>query len=73
MVRGENFHGGPLNHEIHESFPVSHNINFGIITILNFLLQDTSKLSANQRKLAKVDKTGMKSITSFFAPKSKKS
>lgn len=30
-----------------------------------------NKMSATQRALAKVDKTGMKSITSFFAPKNK--
>ena len=51
-------------------FPI---IKFWYNYNIKFLLQDTSKLSANQRKLAKVDKTGMKSITSFFAPKSKKS
>ncbi|XP_053564353.1 ribonuclease H2 subunit B [Bombina bombina] len=35
--------------------------------------KSNSKLSAAQRSLAKVDKSGMKSISSFFSPKSKTS
>lgn len=35
------------------------------------LLQPAKKMSAAQKSLAKVDKTGMKPMSSFFSPKVK--
>lgn len=38
---------------------------------MGYLLLKAGKLTAGQKKLSKVDKSGMKSLASFFSPKAK--
>lgn len=42
-----------------------------IFKICSVLFQPPKKMTAAQKSLAKVDKTGMKSMSSFFSPKVK--
>ncbi|XP_067948976.1 ribonuclease H2 subunit B-like [Watersipora subatra] len=61
----------PANKKAKTSAPdYLEDINAGVLSERKQITD--KKLSSTQKKLAKIDKTGMKSLTSFFAPKQKK-